>query len=78
MILIKWVWKNLEGYHGRYVLGLILALIASAMVIINPQLTQLLIDYVITGQPDETGQIVHYTQYLFPIVGAMCLVQLIR
>ena len=55
MILIKWVWKNLEGYHGRYVLGLILALIASAMVIINPQLTQLLIDYVITGQPDETG-----------------------
>ncbi len=78
MLQIKWVWKNLKGYHGRYITGLVLALIASAMVIINPQLTQLLIDYVITGQPDASGQIVHYTQYLLPIVGAMCLVQLIR
>ena len=52
-----------------FVVGLVLSAITSAMLVVNPRLSQMLIDNVITPQD---------TTLLLPILGAMLLVQIIR
>lgn len=69
MFQIKWIWHNLKGRRVAYVLGLIFAVFGSATLIINPFLSQKLIDDVFMANSLDL---------LIPIVTTMIVVTLIR
>ena len=69
MFRLKWLWKYMGKKRHLFVLGMILSAVTSAMLIINPMLSQKLIDEVITPQN---------TALLLPLPGAMMAVQIIR
>ena len=51
---IKWLWENMDRkLHARHIFALIISVITSAMLLINPALTQRLIDDVIVAQNPE-------------------------
>ena len=69
MSQIVFVWKYLKGKRLVFVLGLILTLLTSAIVVVNPYLEKILVDDVIKGK---------MTSWLLPILGLMSLVVLIK
>ena len=69
MSRLKWLWKYMGKKGHLFVLGMILSAATSAMLMINPMLSQKLIDEVITPQN---------TALLLPLLGAMMAVQIIR
>lgn len=69
MFQLKWLWKYMGKKRYLLVIGLILSGITSSMLIINPMLSQKLIDDVITPRN---------TNLLLPILGAMLGVQVLR
>lgn len=69
MFRLKWLWKYMGNKRHLFVIGMILSALTSSMLIINPMLSQKLIDEVITPQN---------TTLLLPLLGAMMVVQLVR
>ena len=69
MFELKWLWKYMGKKRKLFVIALVLSAITSSMLIINPMLSQKLIDVVVTPQ-DPT--------WLLPILGAMLVVQVTR
>lgn len=69
MFRLKWLWKYMGNKRYLFVIGMILSAVTSSMLIINPMLSQKLIDEVITPQN---------TTLLLPLLGAMMVVQLVR
>ncbi len=53
MLRLKWLWKNMYGKRKYFVVGMILSVITSAMTVITPKLTQVIIDEVWKGTADE-------------------------
>ena len=51
---IKWLWANMDGkFHARHILALVISAVTSGMLLINPALSQRLIDDVIVAKnPD--------------------------
>lgn len=69
MFQLKWIWKNMEGKRWQYLLAQLLSAICAAMLLINPIISQNIIDLVIVGQTDPaTRQTVHHTEFLVPLV----------
>lgn len=67
---IKWLWDNMDRrYQPRYILALIISVATSAMLLINPALSQRLIDDVILAQNPEP---------LLGILGVMLAAKLLR
>ena len=51
---IKWIWENMDAkLHKRHILALVLSVTTSLMILINPALTQRLVDEVIMVQNAE-------------------------
>lgn len=70
MFQIRWILKNIDGRHRVLLIaGLVISIIVSGMILINPYLTSLLIDQVIIGQ--NTGP-------LIPLLIGMMGVQVLR
>lgn len=69
MFQIKWLWKYMGKKRYLFVIGLILSALTSSMLIINPMLSQKLIDDVVTPQNPTL---------LLPILGTMLAVQMSR
>lgn len=69
MFRIKWLWKYMGEKRNLFVVAMVLSAVTSAMLVINPMLSQKLIDEVITPQNIDL---------LLPILGAMLAVQLAR
>jgi ATP-binding cassette subfamily B protein len=69
MSQVKWLWNYMKGNRGRLAIGIFLSAVTSAMVIINPMLSERLIDDVIT--PGNT-------EPLIGILLTMFIVQVIR
>lgn len=64
---IKWIWENMDArYHKRHILALVISVITSAMLLINPALTQRLIDDVIVAQNPE------------PLLGILALMLVVK
>jgi ATP-binding cassette subfamily B protein len=57
MLELKWLWRNLEGNRARYVLALCLSVVGSTLTIVNPYLSQRLIDTFITS-PDARHNLI--------------------
>lgn len=69
MLELKWLWKYMGPKRCYLVIGLFLSAITSGMLVINPMLSQKLIDEVITPKN---------TEKLLPILGMMMAVQMVR
>ncbi|MDF2632161.1 MAG: Xenobiotic-transporting ATPase [Caproiciproducens sp.] len=69
MFKLQWLWKYMGKKRHLFVIGLILSAVTCSMLIINPMLSQKLIDEVITP---------HNTAKLLPLLGIMLAVQVIR
>ncbi|MBQ5319122.1 MAG: ABC transporter ATP-binding protein [Oscillospiraceae bacterium] len=44
MFQIKWIWENLKGYRGRYVLALFMTIVGQAMYLTSPIFSQNIVD----------------------------------
>ncbi len=69
MFRLKWLWKYMGKKRHLFVWAMVLSAVTSSMLIINPMLSQKLIDEVITPQN---------TALLLPLLGAMMVVQVVR
>lgn len=69
MFELKWLWKYMGKKRHLFIIGLILSAVTSCMQVINPMLSQKLIDEVVTPKN---------TRLLLPILGAMLAVQMTR
>jgi len=50
MFELKWLWQNLEGDRSRYILALILSVVGSSLTIVNPYISQRIVDTFISGE----------------------------
>lgn len=50
MFQLKWLWHNMEGYRGRYILAMSLSVIFTAMFLVTPIFTKQIVDTYITGE----------------------------
>ncbi len=78
MFQIQWVWHNIGKQKKQYVFALILSLIFPAMSVINPRITQAIIDNVVVGVTNSAGETVKRPEMLIPLVVAMCIITLVR
>jgi ATP-binding cassette subfamily B protein len=72
MFLIRWLWKNLEGYRAMYIFTIFLAVINQSMFVINPFLRQRIIDIFIDNEnavQNLTDQRDHLIWLLVAILG---------
>jgi ATP-binding cassette, subfamily B, multidrug efflux pump len=49
MFELKWLWDNLEQSRTRYVLALLLSVVGSSLTVVNPYISQRIVDTFITG-----------------------------
>ncbi|WP_379135282.1 ABC transporter ATP-binding protein [Paenibacillus sp. sgz500958] len=49
MFELKWLWQNLEGNRKRYILALCLSVVGSSLTIVNPYISQRIVDTFIAG-----------------------------
>lgn len=49
MFLFRWLWNNMKGYRGRYVLAMCLSICCQSMYIITPMMSQRIVDTFITA-----------------------------
>ncbi|WP_039835252.1 ABC transporter ATP-binding protein, partial [Paenibacillus sonchi] len=49
MFELKWLWQNLEGNRARYIMALCLSVVGSSLTIVNPYLSQRIVDTFIAG-----------------------------
>lgn len=69
MFRIKWLWKYMGEKRNLFVIAMVLSAVTSAILVVNPMLSQKLIDDVITPQD---------TSMLLPLLGLMVVVQMVR
>lgn len=70
MFHIRWVFKNIDVKHRRlFMAGIVISVVVSCTILINPYLTSLLVDNVIIGKN---------AQPLIPLLAAMMAVQVVR
>ncbi len=50
MFQIKWIWENLKGYRGRYILALCMTVIGQAMYLTSPIFSQNIVDIFIYNE----------------------------
>ena len=53
MFQLKFIWKNLEGYRGKFMAGVLFAIINSSIILVNPYLSEMLVDDAIRGDHRE-------------------------
>ncbi|MDE6724102.1 MAG: ABC transporter ATP-binding protein, partial [Ruminiclostridium sp.] len=49
MFLFRWLWNNMKGYRGRYVIAMCLSVCCQSMYIITPMMSQRIVDTFITA-----------------------------
>lgn len=49
MFELKWLWQNLKGDRTRYILALCLSVVGSSLTIVNPYISQQIVDTFISG-----------------------------
>ena len=51
---IRWLWENMDAkYHKRHIIALLISVFTAALTLVNPALTQRLVDDVIVAQNAE-------------------------
>ena len=77
MFLLRWLWSNMTGYKGRYILALFLSVICQIMFLATPMMSQQIVDTFIT--PDNAVEMIQTeTALLWQMVGIMVGFTLLR
>ena len=76
MFQLKWIWRNLKGRQAAFVTGIVLSVLTSAFVIINPRISQTVVDEIIVGTKTAAGTVDHHLDLLLPLLALMVGVQL--
>lgn len=50
MFELKWIWRNLEGNRARFIVAMTLSVIISVLTIVNPYISQIIVDTFISGK----------------------------
>ena len=79
MFQLKWIWSNMKGCRWQFVLAQVLSMVCAAMLLINPIISQNIIDQVIVGITDPaTKQTTHHVEFLVPLVVLLIGASLLR
>lgn len=70
MFLFRWLWSNMKGYRGRYILAMTLTVICQSMYIITPMMSQQIVDNFITP-PNALELLAQNRDTFLYMVGAM-------
>lgn len=70
MFLFRWLWSNMKGYSGRYILAMILSVCCQSMYIITPMMSQRIVDTFITAD-NALEMVEQHSELLLWMVGAM-------
>ena len=77
MFLLRWLWSNMTGYKGRYILALFLSVICQIMFLATPMMSQQIVDTFI--MPDNAAEIIQTgAALLWQMVGIMIGFTLLR
>ena len=77
MFLLRWLWSNMTGYKGRYILALCLSVVCQVMFLATPMMSQRIVDTFIT--PDNAVEIIQtQSALLWQMVGIMVGFTLLR
>jgi ATP-binding cassette subfamily B protein len=77
MFLFRWLWKNLQGYKGRYIIAMIMAFAAQIMLIFNPLIMRAVVDTFISSE-NAAQNLANQRSLLFLLIGATVGVNLVR
>ena len=70
MFLLRWLWSNMTGYKGRYILALFLSVICQIMFLATPMMSQQIVDTFI--MPDNAVEVIQtQSALLWQMVGIM-------
>lgn len=70
MFLLRWLWSNMTGYKGRYILALFLSVICQIMFLVTPMMSQQIVDTFI--MPDNAMEVIQtQSALLWWMVGIM-------
>lgn len=70
MFQIKWIWENLKGYRGRFVLAAVLSILCNALILATPILSALIVDNFITSD-NALYNIANKKGYLIALLAAL-------
>ena len=77
MFLLRWLWSNMTGYKGRYILALFLSVICQIMFLVTPMMSQQIVDTFI--MPDNAAEMIQtQSALLWWMVGIMVGFTLLR
>ena len=77
MFLLRWLWSNMTGYKGRYILALCLSVVCQIMFLATPMMSQQIVDTFIMA-PDAAEMIQTHSILLWQMVGIMVGFTLLR
>lgn len=77
MFQLKWIWQNLKGRQASFAFGIVLSVLTSAFVVINPRISQTVVDEIIVGTKTASGAVDHHLALLLPLLALMVAVQLV-
>lgn len=78
MFSLSWIWENLKGYQCKFVVGMIIAVIFPMTSVIAPQIAGYIVDNILIGVPNASGEVIKQTQLLIPLALLMILISFIR
>lgn len=77
MFQIRWTWSNIKGDKGKYVTALVLSVFVAVLTLVNPKLTQVIVDEVIIGVTQPDGTVLRRTEILIPLFIIISIMALI-
>mgnify|MGYP002512327701 CR=1 FL=1 len=77
MFLLRWLWKNMEGYRAKYCFALLLTIICQSMYIITPYLSQQIVDTFIFGE-NAAEMLKNNVNLLYAMIAGMIGFTLVR
>jgi len=77
MFLIRWLWKNLEGYRFRYITAMLMSVISQVMFVGNPIIMKIVIDTYVSGEHAAENLALHKDRFIF-LIAMTVIVNLAR
>lgn len=78
MFQLRWIWRNLEGNKIKYSIGILISVVSSLIVLINPKIMQIITDNIIVGIKGTNGVVDRQVGMLMPLLIIMVSVTLGR
>ena len=75
---IKWVWRQMKGFQKMYLVCLFFALVPQVLQLVNPIITQMIVDKVLYKIPEYEGNMQPLVERLIWLLSLMVGVTALR